>query len=1193
MPGGGEGLRVVSFDGPVFDFTALSELFVLESVAGTWAWDNEDFDTKGADIRVSDFCDIVGGTGIGGHKMIQDKLMLSEQWTRKDREGCKAALDAALAEIVQQLDNMVDLDDPFLSRNALKCFVSVLNVHYTGARALRNYRVRASTSPDCSIRQAIHATLSDGVHLPAVSIHDEQFLSATTGFANSSHELMKELAAAFPKASGLACFVNLGMGRPTTEPVSISEPDRLMYSTDAVAQNLLALFHDLGPCFFRLTVAPTLDSVPHKTPKEVSFVKSAAMQYLEGQDVREQMSDIVRNLMSRDPLVPLARLRSFAAEDGKAKLNAQIEAVHHDVKHLRVEADNSIFRSIRTWLTPIDQTAKLDASVRARTKSTCGWLWDHPTIIEWRKLGGLCWFHGGMGTGKTIIISHIIETLLDLQAECIVAYYYFEFTNPATLTEEALFRSLVAQLSIMSENISRKLYKRHQDGANQPQLSTLHTSLTDLVKAATLPVFVVIDALDELPSSQRKYLLATLSQLSRLTGFCVMATSRDELDIHQAFSGKVDFDFAIESEMVQHDIAVFVDQALGGKKWRSWPNAEVQRIRQTLIEKADGMFRMVACLMEVLDQTQTTEEMHHALKHLPSTLSDTYCYILDTIPVNLRARADTLLRILSVAFEPLSIPELSALLAVELGDPTDPDNLPIYREELRYHEPHNIIGLGTALVRQTVVVRDEFHDPQTLFPRVDFDDAPYKTVVLQLSHASVKEFLLYHARHQLPFNDHLAHETAARACLALLMYNENPEQSISLADTRYARFNWWSHVTPNHSVQLLSLQKEMFRTFPWTLSRAADELRLPWLSFVRLSMDFRQSPLVFAAAASLVQMLKFLLDAFQWTVTDLDLSLFTATLAGSHAEVFHTLFSRGADASSVWRGVGLLCYAAESGPVQIVELFIDKGADVNTQGGEYGSALQAAAIKGHYDIVHLLVEKGADVNMQGGHYGSALVAAAFHGKDTVAQYLIEKGADLNIQAELFGSALQLAAHVGNDTMVRSLVEKGADVNMYGGMYGTPLHEAAQLGNVTVVRYLIAKGADVNLQAGEYGSALQAAAYKGHYAVVQFLVETGADVNMQAGQYGTALVAAVVKGNDTVAQYLIERGANVNIEGRDFGSALQIAARLGNDTMVRYLIEKGADLNFSEKGAYGSAFVGIGLASSNQQLLIHGTFKKFL
>jgi ankyrin repeat protein len=64
--------------------------------------------------------------------------------------------------------------------------------------------------------------------------------------------------------------------------------------------------------------------------------------------------------------------------------------------------------------------------------------------------------------------------------------------------------------------------------------------------------------------------------------------------------------------------------------------------------------------------------------------------------------------------------------------------------------------------------------------------------------------------------------------------------------------------------------------------------------------------------------------------------------------------------------------ASRGGHDKIVELLLDKGADVNAQGGEYGNALQAASLGGHDKIVELLLDKGADVNAQGGEYGNAL-----------------------------------------------------------------------------------------------------------------------------------------------------------------------------------------------------------------------------
>jgi ankyrin repeat protein len=50
----------------------------------------------------------------------------------------------------------------------------------------------------------------------------------------------------------------------------------------------------------------------------------------------------------------------------------------------------------------------------------------------------------------------------------------------------------------------------------------------------------------------------------------------------------------------------------------------------------------------------------------------------------------------------------------------------------------------------------------------------------------------------------------------------------------------------------------------------------------------------------------------------------------------------------------------------VAQLLIEKGADVNAQGGRYGNALQAALGNSHEQVARLLIEMGAHVNIQGG-----------------------------------------------------------------------------------------------------------------------------------------------------------------------------------------------------------------------------------
>ena len=50
-----------------------------------------------------------------------------------------------------------------------------------------------------------------------------------------------------------------------------------------------------------------------------------------------------------------------------------------------------------------------------------------------------------------------------------------------------------------------------------------------------------------------------------------------------------------------------------------------------------------------------------------------------------------------------------------------------------------------------------------------------------------------------------------------------------------------------------------------------------------------------------------------------------------------------------------------------MKLLLDKGADVNAQGGRFGNALQAASSRGHQQVVKLLLDKGAAVIASSGY----------------------------------------------------------------------------------------------------------------------------------------------------------------------------------------------------------------------------------
>lgn len=79
---------------------------------------------------------------------------------------------------------------------------------------------------------------------------------------------------------------------------------------------------------------------------------------------------------------------------------------------------------------------------------------------------------------------------------------------------------------------------------------------------------------------------------------------------------------------------------------------------------------------------------------------------------------------------------------------------------------------------------------------------------------------------------------------------------------------------------------------------------------------------------------------------------------------------------------------------------------IYTQVEKYGGAPQAASERGHEEVVQILLEKGANVDAEGGYNGSALQAASLGGYEKVVQIPLEKGANIYAQTGYFSNPLQ-------------------------------------------------------------------------------------------------------------------------------------------------------------------------------------------
>ncbi|WP_051420631.1 ankyrin repeat domain-containing protein [Helicobacter pametensis] len=108
--------------------------------------------------------------------------------------------------------------------------------------------------------------------------------------------------------------------------------------------------------------------------------------------------------------------------------------------------------------------------------------------------------------------------------------------------------------------------------------------------------------------------------------------------------------------------------------------------------------------------------------------------------------------------------------------------------------------------------------------------------------------------------------------------------------------------------------------------------------------------------------------------------------------------TRGGDLNSRWRGMTPLYNACRSGWADIVELMINRGADVNAK--SYGETvlLKAAGKKvNDVTLAKVLLSNGADVNAQDTQGNTALYHAIMNKNGKMIKLLLDNGADMYIK----------------------------------------------------------------------------------------------------------------------------------------------------------------------------------------------------
>lgn len=347
-------------------------------------------------------------------------------------------------------------------------------------------------------------------------------------------------------------------------------------------------------------------------------------------------------------------------------------------------------------------------------------------------------------------------------------------------------------------------------------------------------------------------------------------------------------------------------------------------------------------------------------------------------------------------------------------------------------------------------------------------------------------------------------------------------------------------------------------------------------------------------------------------------TVLTAAVENNNVELVEIFLNAGADVnipSFSYHGCNVL-EVTKSRPAssEIVNLLVAKGLrdSALTLNSHHKILLYDAVCKGDLDRVKFLINLGLQIDLQMIDYQpvkryadnaklKTILHLALDNYRTfnmeLFRFLLGKIKDVNAQIKVshLSSVLVKACEVQGIELAEMLIDAGADVNGCDDRGNFPLLRA--IGRMVyrddgLVHFLLRKGADVNAinkLSDNATTALQESLRKNHIVVSYFLLAYGAKVNASIGRYGSSeLGYAAAGGNIPLVRELLDRGANVNSAATtDQFTALQIAARRGDTAMVELLLEKGADINAPGESTALQAAAETGETATVQLLLEKG------
>ncbi|KAI0841750.1 hypothetical protein F5Y06DRAFT_307683 [Hypoxylon sp. FL0890] len=464
---------------------------------------------------------------------------------------------------------------------------------------------------------------------------------------------------------------------------------------------------------------------------------------------------------AQDLLTQLERQRGLLNVALEADNCMNLNAINYGVKEIEATINDGEKRRILGWLKPnVDMYEFHSEQHDKQEDETCEWLTNSKGWKQWLDGGSsepggyrrFIWIYGIPGAGKTVLASFLIDNIATHCRATGFSYYYCH--NERNQDETMPFlRWIVGDLSRqIGRFIPKELEELNNAGTfDIKPLLNCFLVITRQFERVGKRVYLVVDAVDE-SKKPRSRLLDVLIKIGTDPSFehvSLLMTSRDEEDIRDAMTGTESGGgllptiedryladttdsrvphtaVTMSNSDVMRAIETYVKKQIARNvRFRAWSPEYRERVEKDLARNARGMFRWVACQIDILERIYLDKDkVQETLNNLPETLFDTYARILESIAPEERAFARTALAL--ICSNTSGIKSADVLVRASLHN-------------VRHGAMHRYdIRMLKSILGCLVKVTDLKKRPVSMFRR---EDEGFLFQRASLAHYTVREFL--------------------------------------------------------------------------------------------------------------------------------------------------------------------------------------------------------------------------------------------------------------------------------------------------------------------------------------------------------------------------------------------------------------------------------------------------------------------